>query len=294
MQEMIRLYRRLEGDLLRSGRIVLQVDETYYDLTETLWKSGGPVLLSALCTRGFFESQRFSTWLEQTAPPETHPVTEEDVLLPPFLPVEVGKILALGKNFAAHAEEFSEPVPEEPLFFNKLPETLCGHNQEVHPPAGYEERFDHEVELAVIISTHAKNVSVEESYEHIAGYSVANDLTLRSWQGKDRKQQLPWFRSKNFESACPMGPCFVPEAVLNPAELNITASVNGELRQDANTRDLLISIPQALSYLSHHIPLHPGDVILMGTPAGVGALQDGDEVVCEIEQIGKLRSLVRR
>ncbi len=294
MEEMIRLYRRQEGDLVRSGRMIMQVDEVYYDLTEVLWKSGGPILLSTLSARGFFTAQSFPAWLESTAPPEAAPITDTCMLLPPLLPAEVGKILALGKNFPAHAEEFLEEVPDEPLFFNKLPEGMRGHNQEISPPHDYEGRFDHEVELAVVVGQRASKVDLNESFEHIAGYSVANDLTLRSRQRKDREKRHPWFQSKNFDGACPMGPCFVPEAVLNSGNLSISARVNGELRQEANTCDMAVSVAEAISYLSHHMTLNPGDIILMGTPAGVGALQDGDEVECAIQGIGKLRNVVRR
>ncbi|MFT7486800.1 MAG: 2-keto-4-pentenoate hydratase/2-oxohepta-3-ene-1,7-dioic acid hydratase in catechol pathway [Candidatus Paceibacteria bacterium] len=202
--------------------------------------------------------------------------------------------MALGKNFQAHAEEFSEEVPEEPLFFNKVSEGLCGHNHEVSPPAGYADRLDHEVELAVIIATRAENVAPKDSFQHVAGYSVANDLTLRTFQGRDREKQYPWFRSKNFANSCPMGPCFVPENYLNSAELGIRARVNGEVRQEANTRDMVVSVAKAISYLSAHMPLNPGDVILMGTPSGVGPLNDGDVVECEIDGIGCLRNTLRR
>lgn len=294
MPRHIRVYRRLEGDMLRSGKIVLQVDDDFYDLTEKLWESGSPLLLSTLAARGWFEPQRFNAWLDEAEPPAARPIAADDVLLPPLLPTEVGKIIALGKNFRAHAEEFGEAVPEEPMFFTKLPETMRGHNQTVSPPPGYTGRFDHEVELAVVLGSALRGADETEAFEAVSGYMVANDLTLRSTQGADKQQQLPWFRSKNFDGACPIGPCFVPAAQLNPAELKISAHVNGHLRQEAHLRDLVVTIPHALSYLSQHLTLRPGDVVLMGTPAGVGPLEDGDEVVCTIQGIGELRTLVSR
>lgn len=290
----IALYRRLEGDYVRSGRMVLQVGANCYDLTEILWKGEDPMFISALAARGFFTPDRFEVWMEENPAPRARPIAPDDVLLPPMLPTEVGKILAFGKNFRAHAEEFSEEVPEEPLFFNKLAETLTGHNRLVKPPVGYEGRLDHEVELAVIIGRHADRIDPSSALEYVAGYSVANDLTLRTTQGSDREKRWPWFRSKNFNGACPLGPCFVPEASLNTDALSITARVNGEVRQDANTRDFLVSIPEAIAATSAHIPLHPGDILLMGTPAGVGPLADGDVVECEIQGIGTLRSRVGR
>lgn len=290
----VALYRRLEGDYVRSGRMILQIADEFFDLTETLWKGEDPMFISALSSRGFFKPERFETWMEENPAPPARPIAPDDVLLPPMLPMEVGKILALGKNFQAHAEEFSEEVPSEPLYFNKLPETLTGHNQRISPPAGYEGRLDHEVELAVIIGRPADSVSVDSALEYVSGYTVANDLTLRSTQGLDREKRWPWFRSKNFRGACPLGPCFVPEASLNIEDLRVTARVNGELRQHANTKDLVVSVPEAIASVSKHMALNPGDLILMGTPAGVGPLKHGDMVECEIQGIGLLRSLVVR
>lgn len=290
MGDTIRLYRRQEADLLRSGKILLETNGELYDLSEELFQSGGPVLLSALCARGWFEPTRFDIWLDGAAPRKARPITPEDVFLPPLLPIEVGKILALGKNFPAHAEEFQEEVPEQPLFFNKLPETLRGHNQPVAAPPGYQGRLDHEVELAVVIGRSARCIEEAEAFEYVAGYSIANDLTLRSLQGADRDQRHPWFRAKNFDGACPMGPCFVPGASFHARGLELTAHVNGELRQSGLGDEMVVSIPRALAYLSRHLTLQPGDVVLMGTPAGVGPLEPGDEVVCRISGIGELRT----
>jgi len=289
----IQLFRRQERDLIRSGRIVLRVNDKFYDFTEELWHHGGPILISALCTRGWFEPDRFLAWFEEADPPETFPVTDQDILLPPLLPTEVGKILALGKNFKAHAEEFGEDVPSEPLYFNKLPETLRGHGAEIAPPRGYEGQLDFEGELAVVIGRKVERVSVEDAFDCVGGYLVANDLTLRSLQGADRKVGHPWFRAKNFAGACPLGPGFVPSHQINPAELELTTHVNGELRQEAKMSEMVVSVPQAISYLSHHMPLHNGDIILMGTPAGVGALKDGDVVTVEITEIGSLSTTIR-
>jgi 2-keto-4-pentenoate hydratase/2-oxohepta-3-ene-1,7-dioic acid hydratase in catechol pathway len=206
----------------------------------------------------------------------------------------VGKILALGKNFAAHAVEFGEEPPSEPLFFNKLPETICGHNAIISPPRGYEGRLDHEVELAVIMGRHAFEVDEDEALEFVGGYTIANDLTLRSLQRGDRDQRQPWFRSKNFRGSCPLGPMFAPASRINPGSLQITAGVNGKTRQRANTADMLLSVPAAIAYLSRHLPLAPGDILLMGTPAGVGGLEDGDVVTCAIEGLGELTTHIRR
>jgi len=206
----------------------------------------------------------------------------------------VGKVLALGKNFRAHAAEFGEEVPEEPLFFNKLPETLTPHGSTVTVPSWYQARVDHEAELVVVIAREGKEIPIERTMEHVAGYSVANDLTARTLQKDDRGKQFPWFRAKNLDGFLPVGPCFVPEGALEVDRLRVSASVNGELRQDANTADMVVDIPNALAYLSRHLTLHPGDLVLMGTPEGVGPLHDGDEVICSVEGIGALRTRIAR
>ena len=119
-------------------------------------------------------------------------------------------------------------------------------------------------------------------------------FSARSIQGSDRDKKYPWFRSKNLDGFCPLGPCFVPRDFLDISDLRVTARVAGELRQDASTRDLVVDVPRAIQWLSRHLTLHPGDLILMGTPAGVGPLEDGDEVLCSIDGIGNLATRIRR
>jgi 2-keto-4-pentenoate hydratase/2-oxohepta-3-ene-1,7-dioic acid hydratase in catechol pathway len=215
-------------------------------------------------------------------------------VLTPLARASVGKVLALGKNFRAHAHEFDEEVPEEPLFFNKLPECLVPHRAAVRPPRAYRGRLDHEAELTVVIGRDGADSPAEEALEHVAGWSLANDLTLRSLQGADRGRKHPWFRSKNFDGACPFGPAFVPRDFLDPTRLRVRARVGRLPRQDASTADLVIDIPHAIAHLSAHLRLRAGDLILMGTPAGVGALEDGDEVTCSIEGIGDLTTRIQR
>jgi 2-keto-4-pentenoate hydratase/2-oxohepta-3-ene-1,7-dioic acid hydratase in catechol pathway len=221
-------------------------------------------------------------------------------LLVPVDPQQVGKILALGKNFREHAQEFGEAVPEEPLFFNKLSETLVPGGATVRVREWYRGRVDHEAELAVCLGRRACDVPAERALEHVLGYSVANDLTARSLQGQDRQNKHPWFRAKNMDGFCPLGPALVPAAFLDPSALElrcrVRARATGEwsLRQAAHTRDMVVDVAQAIAWLSRHLTLQPLDWILMGTPAGVGPLEDGDLVECAIEPIGSLRTnLVR-
>jgi 2-keto-4-pentenoate hydratase/2-oxohepta-3-ene-1,7-dioic acid hydratase in catechol pathway len=227
-------------------------------------------------------------------------VAAPDEVLVPLDPARVGKILCLGKNFRAHAEEFGEQVPTEPLFFGKLPETLVPHRAAVTVPSWYTRRVDHEAELALVIGREGFAIAPERAFEHVAGYTVANDLTARSLQGDDRKQGHPWLRAKNLDRFCPLGPCLVPQGELDVGDLRVTARVRRagseawETRQDASTRDWVVDVPRALAWLSKHLTLRPGDLVLMGTPAGVGPLEDGDEVVCAVEGIGELSTTIAR
>lgn len=284
----IRIFRRAEGDFIQEGKLILCYGEECYDLTEFRWHQEMPLNLTAICASGVLEEATIERWLEEERLPRTHSLQPTDRLLSPILPREVGKIIALGKNFREHAEEFGEEAPSEPLFFNKLPESITGNGAKVRPPSGYQGRLDHEAELAVLIVRKAEHVSVEQASECIGGYTIANDLTLRSLQGADREKGWPWFRSKNFSGACPLGPGFAPADQLDPEGLVIEARVNGELRQSASLSEMTFSVPQAISHISQHLPLYPGDLVLMGTPAGVGPLAPGDVVTCSITGLGEL------
>lgn len=222
--------------------------------------------------------------------------TEVDL---PWRPAPTGKVLALGKNFRAHAEEFGEQTPEEPLFFAKLPETLVPHGARVRVPSWYEGRVDHEAELALVIGREGRALAPAEALAHVAGCCVANDLTARSLQGRDRKLGHPWLRAKNLEDFAPIGPCYVPRAALALDALELGARVihadgRVEERQRANTRDLVVGVPEALAWLSRHLPLRAGDLVLMGTPAGVGPLVHGDRVECWVDGIGTLVTHIER
>ena len=255
-----------------------------------------PRTVVELAAHGFFERSSLENVLRRGRWREL--ATSEAVFVP-VEPERVGKILALGKNFREHAAEFGEAVPEEPLFFNKLPETLRAHGECVRVPSWYTARVDHEAELAVVIGKPGWEIEEARAMEHVAGYSVANDLTARTLQKSDRELKYPWFRAKNLEGFCPLGPCFVPRDALDIADLAVTARVrhrdgSSEERQRASTRDLIVSVPQALAWLSRHLTLHVGDIVLMGTPAGVGPLVDGDVVTCAIERIGELATPIAR
>lgn len=266
-----------------------------FDLSALLERDGRSAELAELCASGFFARERLERHVASGAF-AAHELVDgapRDVLVP-VDPRRVGKILALGKNFREHAAEFGEQVPEEPLFFNKLPETLVPHGATVSPPAGYDARFDHEAELCVVLARGGKSIPASRALEHVAGFTIANDLTLRTLQGADRAKKYPWFRAKNFDGACPLGPCFVPREHFDLTDARVEARVNGELRQSASTKDFVVDVAHAIEFVSAHLTLAPLDLVLMGTPSGVGPLADGDVVTCSVQGIGELVTRIVR
>ena len=305
----IRIYRMSPESAGRGGRLLLDDgpdpeacgERGFLDLTDLLERRGKPTNLTDLFEIDWLNREHLQRALDEAQDSGGLARVQVQCVngVPldtglPLLPGEVGKILCLGKNFRAHAEEFGEEVPDEPLFFNKLPETLRPHAAQVCVPEWYQDRFDHEAEVAVVIGLGGRDISTADAMEHVAGYTVANDLTARTIQGADRKLGHPWLRAKNMEGACPLGPAFVPRDYLDVDALDLTCHVNGELRQEASTADWVVGLPQAIAYLSRHLTLHPGDIILTGTPSGVGPLYDGDEVLCTVSGIGTLKTSIQR
>jgi 2-keto-4-pentenoate hydratase/2-oxohepta-3-ene-1,7-dioic acid hydratase in catechol pathway len=209
----------------------------------------------------------------------------EDVdILPPCEPT---KVVCIGRNYAAHAEERDEEVPDRPLLFLKPPNALAGHGDTVTLP---ENRYvEHEAELAVVIGEQCRNVSEDRAKEVIAGYTCFNDLSNRDDQDKEQN----WVRGKAFDNAAPMGPVLsTPEEV--PDDARIQLRVDGEIRQDSTLSHLIFSISELVVEITQYMTLEPGDVIATGTPEGVGPLDDGNRVEVEIEGIGTLSHTVRR
>ncbi|MBL7115709.1 MAG: fumarylacetoacetate hydrolase family protein [Kiritimatiellae bacterium] len=220
-------------------------------------------------------------------------------------PVNPGKIIAMGRNYLDHIAErdkvgigssFDDELPSEPILFPKTPNTLIGPEQPIVLPAfvhecGFERiRTHYEAELAFIIKHRCKDVPPEEAFDYILGFTCANDVSQRNIQGLDKSG---WFRGKSLDTFCPVGPCVVPlEAVGDPQELRIQCRLNGETVQNGNTRDMIFKIPELLAYVSMNFTLEAGDLILTGTPAGVGEIVHGDVVEIEIENVGVLRNPV--
>jgi len=203
-------------------------------------------------------------------------------LLAPCRPT---KILAVGLNYRTHAAEAGYDVPSEPLVFSKPPSSVIGPLEPIVYPI-LSQQMDYEGELAVVIGQRAKNVLPEKATDFILGYTCGNDVTARDLQRRDDQ----WTRAKGFDTFCPLGPYIVTD--LDPAHLAIQTRVNGEIRQSTSTADMVFNVAELMAYVSQVMTLEPGDVILTGTPSGVGPLQPGDVVEVEIEGIGILRNPV--
>ena len=211
---------------------------------------------------------------------------EEVVWLPPL---EVGTIIALGLNYAKRARELAFTTPEEPLVFLKGPGTLLGHRGVTRRPAGVK-LMHYECELAVVIGRSARAVRRSDAMDHVAGYCIANDYAIRDYL---ENWYRPNLRVKNRDGATVLGPWLVDAAdVPDPGNLGLRTYVNGKLTQEGNTRDMISDIPALLEYLSSFMTLTTGDVILTGTPEGAVNVGVGDEVVCEIEGLGRLQNTI--
>jgi 2-keto-4-pentenoate hydratase/2-oxohepta-3-ene-1,7-dioic acid hydratase in catechol pathway len=199
--------------------------------------------------------------------------------------VAPSKIIGIGVNYRAHAVEMGKPLPEEPLMFFKPPSALLPSSGAIARPRGYE-RVDFEGELGVIIGRHTQNVRKSDALDAVLGYTCINDVSVRELQKRDGQ----WARAKGFDTFCPLGPRVV--AGLDPSNLRIVTRVNGAVRQDSSTADMIFDVATLISFVSHHMTLLPGDVISTGTPSGVGNLAVGDRVEVEIEGIGTLINTV--
>ena len=208
-----------------------------------------------------------------------------------------GKIVCVGLNYRDHAEEQGAELPEAPLLFAKFPTALIGPGEPIVIPS-FVTQADYEGELGVVIGATVKGASKENAFEAVAGYLCANDVSARDLQFSDGQ----WTRGKSVDTFCPVGPELVPAAeVPDPHALRIRAIVSGEVLQDSTTANLIFGIDEIVSYASQTTTLEPGDLLLTGTPAGVGVfrdpkrlLEDGDTVTIEIEGLGELTNPVRR
>lgn len=220
---------------------------------------------------------------------ESFKVMKHEGIVAPLIP---RKIFCVGRNYAEHAAELKNELPKAPLIFSKYPSSVIGMGENVVWRKSITQQVDWEGELVVVIGKAGKNIAEKDAYEHIFGYTIANDISARDLQ--DRESQ--WVRAKSQDTFCPLGEAIVTkDEIEDPHNLRLKTAVNGEVVQDASTGDMIFKVPYLVSYLSQTFTLEPGDVILTGTPAGVGKgmkpprfLKDGDEVTVSIDKIGKL------
>jgi 2-keto-4-pentenoate hydratase/2-oxohepta-3-ene-1,7-dioic acid hydratase in catechol pathway len=196
-------------------------------------------------------------------------------------PVSPTKIICIGLNYTDHAAELGMELPEEPLFFLKAPSAVIGSGRNIIKPPGCD-RLDYEAELGLVIKQRCKNVSEELVRDYILGYTCFNDITARDIQEKESQ----WAHAKSFDTFAPAGPYIVTG--INPGKLRIKLSLNGEIKQESNTANMIFSVYELVSYISENMTLYPGDLITAGTPPGVGQMEIGDRVEVEIENTGKL------
>lgn len=196
-------------------------------------------------------------------------------------PVRPSKIVCIGRNYAAHAKELGNEVPAEPLMFFKPPSSIIGPGETVVLRAE-SEKVEHEGELGVVIAKRCSRVSRDEALSYVFGYTCANDVTARDLQKKDGQ----WSRAKGFDTFCPVGPWI--ETDLDPSDLAVQCLVDGAIRQDGRTSQMMFDVPALVAYVSRAFTLEPGDLIPTGTPEGVGPLAPGNRVTVSIEKIGEL------
>lgn len=223
------------------------------------------------------------------------------------IPRPARNVMCVGKNYHEHAKEFTksgfdssassaaDAIPTAPIIFTKVPECVIANGADIRYPEGLSDSLDYEAELGVVIGRGGRAISKAQAYSHICGYTIINDVTARDLQGRHKQ----WFLGKSLDTFCPMGPWLVTADEVDPANLAVKCWVNDELRQNANTRDLIFDIPTLIETISAGITLQPGDVIATGTPAGVGIgftpprfLKRGDKVTIEIEGLGRLSNSV--
>lgn len=241
------------------------------------------------------ENPRYGWMLEeQVGPMEGNPFGEyrrmkadiplDEVRL--LAPCQPSKIVCVGRNYAEHAREHDAEVPKVPLIFLKPPSSVIGPGETILLPP-QSKQVEHESELVVVIGKRGRHITPETARDYILGYTVGNDITARDLQKSDGQ----WTRAKGFDTFCSFGPWIDTE--FDPSDALVTCRVSGQPRQMASTRDMVFSVNTLIAFVSSVMTLEPGDLLFTGTPAGVGILKDGDEVVCEIEGLGKLSNPVK-
>jgi 2-keto-4-pentenoate hydratase/2-oxohepta-3-ene-1,7-dioic acid hydratase in catechol pathway len=273
-------------------RLAVAVDDRdAVDVADLL--GGGPWTMARLLSDPPGTLERLRRALDQGTGPAVKPIASLRLLTP----VRPAKIIAVGRNYREHAAEESAALPTAPLLFAKFPSSLVGDGAAIAWSSALTAEVDYEAELAVVIGRRARNVPIDEALDHVLGYSCLNDVSARDLQVSDGQ----WTRAKSLDTFCPMGPSLVTaDEIPDPGVLRLRCRVNGKVRQDASTAELVHGVAELIAYCSQSFTLEPGDVIATGTPGGVGAfrdppvfLADGDTVEVEIEGIGVLTNRCR-
>jgi 2-keto-4-pentenoate hydratase/2-oxohepta-3-ene-1,7-dioic acid hydratase in catechol pathway len=274
-------------------KLGIKVDGGIIDVQAVSEKTGIPAPKTALeVIQGGEEALRV---LSNIIANSDEKLDEETIQYAPAIP-NAEKVLCVGANYRKHAIESGLAIPKEPIYFAKYANSLSGHREEISIPKRAKQ-VDYEVELVVVIGKRAKNVPVDRALDYVFGYAVGNDLSIRELQFRSHQ----WLYGKAIDGFAPLGPYIVTaDEVPNPQTLNLRCWVNGELRQDSNTEDMIFSVAKLNSDLSQIMTLQPGDVIYTGTPEGVimgmeekNWLKPGDEVICEIDGLGSLVNKMR-
>lgn len=224
------------------------------------------------------------TFLDSKSKPIDTWLSFDEITL--LAPVEPSKVVCVGLNYIRHIQEMGHSLPEDPVIFIKAQTSIIGPEAEIIYPK-ISQRVEFEAELAVIIGKTIRDISEDEAANAIFGYTCANDVTARDLQKKDGQ----WTRGKSFDTFCPIGPWVVTG--IDPSQLDIQLMLNGEVKQFSNTQYFMNSVPKLVSFISQVMTLYPGDVVLTGTPEGVGPMQSGDEVIVRIQNIGELRNTLK-
>ncbi|WP_028609878.1 fumarylacetoacetate hydrolase family protein [Paenibacillus harenae] len=281
-----RLGVKLDGKIIDIGSALnrLPDEEVPADVMDVI--AGGEKALAAIS--GYAERL-----LQSGAYTDALFLREEDIRFGPCV-TRPNKIICVGLNYRKHAVETNAPIPQYPILFNKFNNTLTGHGKDVALPERVTSQVDYEAELAIVIGKTAKYVSKEEALQHVFGYCNVNDLSARDLQMRTAQ----WLLGKSCDGFSPLGPYLVTaDEIENPNDLEIKCLVNGEVRQHSNTSDMIFACDEIVSYISQHMTLVPGDIILTGTPEGVVLgypeekrvyLKHGDVVTIEIEKLGSL------
>lgn len=203
------------------------------------------------------------------------------------------KIICVGRNYSEHAVELGNAIPEKPLLFLKPTSAYIEEGSPIKIPVGCSS-LHHEIELGVVIKTKCTKIKPEDVMSHVGGYCLALDMTARDFQDEAKKKGHPWTLAKGFDTSCPVSPFIPREKIMDPHNIEIWCSVNGVAKQRGLTKDMIFNVPTLLSYISTYFTLEPGDVVLTGTPSGVGPIKVGDVIECGITNVLTMKFMVEK